>query len=291
VLALQPAQPRRVLTPEQRRLLDTFARLIAISLERVHYVEVAQDTTVEMESERLRNSLLSAISHDLRTPLAALVGLAESLALTQPPPSAQQREIAAALREEALRMNSLVNNLLDMARLQAGAVKLRRQWQPLEEVVGSALKAMRTLLAGRELRVQLPQDLPLLEFDAVLIERVLCNLLENAAKYTPAGSALEINAALGDTTVEIRVEDRGPGLPHGREEDIFDKFERGRKESSTPGVGLGLAICRAIVDAHGGRIRAENRDGGGARFVFTLPRGMPPVMHALDETETGENAP
>ena len=291
VLALQPGQPRRVLTPEQRRLLDTFARLIAISLERVHYVEVAQDTTVEMESERLRNSLLSAISHDLRTPLAALVGLAESLALTQPPPSGQQREMAAAMREEALRMNSLVNNLLDMARLQAGAVKLKRQWQPLEEVVGSALQAMRTLLAGRELQVQLPEDLPLLEFDAVLIERVLCNLLENAAKYTPAGSAIEISAALGEAAVEVRVEDRGPGLPSGREEDIFDKFERGRKESSTPGVGLGLAICRAIVDAHGGRIRAENRTDGGARFVFTLPRGTPPEVHELEENESGEAAP
>lgn len=290
VLALQAGNPRRVLTPEQRRLLDTFARLIAISLERVHYVEVAQDTTVQMESERLRNSLLSAISHDLRTPLAALVGLAESLALTQPPPSGQQREIAAALREEALRMNSLVNNLLDMARLQAGAVKLNRQWQPLEEVVGSALQAMRTLLAGREVCVQLPEDLPLLEFDAVLIERVLCNLLENATKYTPAGSALDISAVLGDAVVEVRVEDRGPGLPRGREEGIFEKFERGRKESSTPGVGLGLAICRAIVNAHGGHIRAENRVEGGARFAFTLPRGTPPVMDELEETETGEAA-
>lgn len=283
VLALEPGQPRRALSPEQRRLLDTFARLIAISLERVHYVEVAQDTTVQMESERLRNSLLSAISHDLRTPLAALVGLAESLDLTQPPPSGAQREIATALREDALRMNSLVNNLLDMARLQAGAVRLHREWQPLEEVIGGALQAVQRLLTGRDVRVELPEDLPLLEFDAVLIERVLCNLLENTAKYTPAGSAIHIGAAVAGAMVDIWIDDEGPGLPAGREEELFEKFARGQKESSTPGVGLGLAICRAIVAAHGGTIRAMNRAAGGARFVFSLPRGTPPALQGMEE--------
>ena len=185
VLVLEPRHPRLLMVPEQRRLLDTFARLTAISLERVHYVDVARTATVQMESERLRNSLLSAISHDLRTPLAALVGLADSMSMTQPPLTGQQCEIVASMREESLRMNSLVNNLLDMARLQAGAVKLNRQWQPLEEVVGSAIKATGVTLARHRVSVHLPEDLPLLEFDAVLIERVLSNLLENAAKYTP----------------------------------------------------------------------------------------------------------
>jgi two-component system sensor histidine kinase KdpD len=284
VLVLEPRNPSRLMAPEQRRLLDTFARLIAISLERVHYVEVAQSTTLQMESERLRNSLLSAISHDLRTPLAALVGLADSMSLTRPPPTGLQAEIATSMREEALRMNSLVNNLLDMARLQSGAVKLNRQWQPLEEVVGSALKSVHSATAGHEIRVNLPEDLPLLEFDSVLIERVFSNLLENAGKYTPAGSRIGIGAGLGvRDSVDIWIEDDGPGLPAGKEEDIFKKFERGRKESVTPGVGLGLAICRAIVEAHGGSIRAENRPDGGARFVFSLPRGNPPLVDTAEE--------
>ena len=289
VLALQPQDPQRLMAPEQRRLLDTFARLIAIALERVHYVSVAQTTTVQMESERLRNSLLSAISHDLRTPLSALVGLADSLFLTQPPPTAQQAEIAGSMREEVLRMNSQVNNLLDMARLQAGAVRLNRQWQPLEEVVGSATKAMASVLAQHRLSVRLPEDLPLLEFDAVLIERVLVNLLDNAAKYTPSGSLIEVGAAPGARDhIDVWVEDDGPGLPAGREEQIFQKFERGRKESTTPGVGLGLAICRAIVEAHGGNISAGKRANGGARFVFSLPRGKPPLVEVDDEGAIAE---
>ena len=284
VLVLEPRNPRMLMAPEQRRLLDTFARLIAIALERVHYVEVAQQTTVQMESERLRNSLLSAISHDLRTPLTALIGLADAISLTQPPPTPQQAEIAGSMREEATRMSALVNNLLDMARLQAGAVKLNRQWQPLEEVIGSAINGMEASLARHRVAVHLPDDLPLLEFDAILIERVLANLLDNAFKYTPPGSLIEISAAPGDgETIAVSVEDNGPGLPPGREEEIFKKFERGQKESATPGVGLGLTICRAIIQAHGGTIRAENRADGGARFVFSLPRGTPPHVDAADE--------
>ena len=204
--------------------------------------------------------------------------------MTQPPPTGQQVDIAASMREESLRMNSLVNNLLDMARLQAGMVKLNRQWQPLEEVVGSALKAVGSTVAGHRVSVKLPEDLPLLEFDAALIERVLSNLLENAAKFTPPASTIEIGAASGaGDRIDIWVEDDGPGLPPGKEEEIFQKFARGHKESATPGVGLGLAICRAIVEAHGGAIRAENRRNGGARFVFSLPRGNPPLVDTAEE--------
>ena len=280
VLAIEPAH-RRLLAPEQRRLLDTCASLLAISLERIHYIDVAQKSTLQIESERLRNSLLSAISHDLRTPLAALVGLADTLALTKPEAGAGQREIADAIRQSALRMSALVNNLLDMARLEAGAVQLRRAWQPLEEVVGSALAACAASLQGRAVSVRLADDLPLLDLDAVLIERVLVNLLENAAKYTPPGSGVDIGARVTGDSVVVTIDDHGPGLPPGREEAIFGKFERGTKESATPGVGLGLAISRAIVHAHGGRIRGENRvDAGrvaGARFTIELPRGEPPT--------------
>lgn len=280
VLAIEPGpvdRGRRWGGPEQRRVLDTCASLLAISLERIHYIEVAQSTTVQMESERLRNSLLSAISHDLRTPLAAMVGLAESLALAGPALAGEQREIAEAMRQSALRMNALVTNLLDMARLESGAVHLNRQWQPLEEVVGSALSSMAGALAGRPVSTRLDEDLPLLHFDAALIERVLVNLLENALKYTPAGSPIEIGARALDEVVEVWVDDHGPGLPPGREEAIFEKFERGRKETATPGVGLGLAICRAILHAHGGEISGASRPEGGARFTLRLPRGEPPT--------------
>jgi two-component system sensor histidine kinase KdpD len=177
-------------------------------------------------------------------------------------------------------MNAMVGNLLDMARLEAGAVPMRREWQPLEEVVGSALASCGPALQGRPVRVALAEGLPLLHLDAVLFERVLVNLLENAAKYTPAGSAVEIEASASSSSVSIVVDDHGPGLPTGREEALFDKFERGSKESATPGVGLGLAISRAIVQAHGGTIRGVNRQGPsgveGARFTIELPRGSPP---------------
>jgi two-component system sensor histidine kinase KdpD len=280
VLAISPCDPLRIQGPESRRQLETLTSLVAIAVERMHYVDVAQTTLLQMESESLRNSLLSAISHDLRTPLSVLVGLAESIRLTQPPPTDAQARIAETLREEALRISAKVNNLLDMARLQAGKVQLNRQWQPLEEVVGSALEATEGSLGAHSVATALPDDLPLLEIDGVLIERVLCNLLENAAKYTPEGTPLSIGAALRESEVEVYVDDNGPGLPKGREEAIFQKFERGTRASTTPGVGLGLAICRAIVEAHGGRIRAENRAGGGARFIFWLPRGLPPTVCA-----------
>jgi two-component system sensor histidine kinase KdpD len=278
VLAVEPEMARLLLIPEQRRLLETFAALIAIALERVHYVDVAQGALVRIESERLRNSILSALSHDLRTPLTAMLGLAESLALTRPELSGQQLEIARAMRDEAMRMNALVNNLLDMAKLEAGEVRLNRQWQPLEEVVGSAVAALSQFLASHTLRIDLPADLPLVEIDAVLFERVLCNLLENAVKYTPTGSEVRIEAAVRGDEFRIIVADNGPGLAAGSEEAIFEKFTRGERESATPGVGLGLAISRAIVEAHRGKIRAERDADGGARFIISLPLGTPPQM-------------
>ncbi len=278
VLAIRPESRRLLLVPEQRRQLDTFAALVAIALERVHYVEVAQQALIKIESERLRNSLLSALSHDLRTPLAAVFGLADSLRLSKPPPTGQQLEIADAIREAARGMSALVNNLLDMARIQSGEVKLNLQWQPLEEVVGSALKSTQVMLANHHVEVDLDSQLPLVEFDAVLIERVLCNLLENAAKYTPAGSTVLLTAVTSGKDLLVSVVDNGPGLPKGQEEAIFEKFTRGARESATSGVGLGLAICRAIVEAHKGKIWAENIPEGGARFSFTLPLGTPPEI-------------
>lgn len=288
VLAVEPTNPRWLLIPEQRRQLDAFAALIATALERVHYIEVAQNALVRIESERLRNSVLSALSHDLRTPLTSLVGLADALTLTPPELSAAQLDLAGAIRDQAFRMSALVNNLLDMARLESGEVKLNRQWQPLEEVIGSALKAREQPLSHHRILVSLPPELPLLEFDAVLIERVFCNLLENAAKYTLPGSEIRVEAVVDGREARISVTDNGPGLLPGSEEVIFEKFTRGKKESDTPGVGLGLAICRAIVEAHKGRIWAENVPSGGARFTFTLPLGTPPTLADLPDEERPE---
>jgi two-component system sensor histidine kinase KdpD len=287
VLAVKAHNRRLLRIPEQRQLLDTFAALIAIALERVHYVEVAQNALVRMESERLRNSLLAALSHDLRTPLTVLVGLAESLALTKPPLSPEQIETAQAIQDEARRMSTLVSNLLDMARIESGEVKLNLQWQPLEEVVGSALNATQEMLKQHRVEVQIPRDLPLLRFDALLIERVLVNLLENASKYTPPGSKVTLNAEVIADRLSVSVSDDGPGLPVGREEAVFQKFTRGERESATPGVGLGLSICRAIVESHQGTIVAAQRPGGGARFTFTLPLGNPPAAAEEAEAASG----
>ncbi|RQS28537.1 DUF4118 domain-containing protein [Burkholderia sp. Bp8992] len=306
VLAVASREPRELEVPEQQRMLDAFAAQIALALERVHYVEIARDALVNMESERLRNSLLSAISHDLRTPLTTIVGfssmLANGRAAAQGGDTAaaerfaqREGELVDAIHDEALRMTGIVTNLLDMARLQAGSLQLKRQWSLLEETVGAALAACKRVLARHPARVALPADLPLLQMDAVLMERLFTNLFENAAKYTPPDTPIEIGAERvtddGLPFVRVHVDDHGPGLPAGMETRIFDKFTRGEKESATPGIGLGLAICRAIVEAHGGKIGALNRtapDGRvtGARFWFTLPIETPPAAPAVPDDES-----
>lgn len=263
---------------ENRALLEALASLIAIAIERLHYVAIAHATQLDMVSERLRSSILSALSHDLRTPLTALVGLADSLFLIKPTLAPAALDTAQAMHEQATRLAGLVGNLLDMARLNAGNVTLRREWQPLEEVIGASIKLLGNALDAHPVRVSLPNELPLLEFDAVLIERVFCNLLENAAKYAPPGTDVEISASPLDGKVEIRVCDHGSGFPAGNLSALFEMFARGQTESGKPGTGLGLAICRAIVEAHGGEIDAENRPEGGACVRFTLPKGVPPVL-------------
>ena len=283
VLAIEPETQRWLLAPEQRQQLDTYAALAAIALERVHYIEVAQDALVKIESERLRNSLLAALSHDLRTPLTSLMVQMESLAHSAPPLAPGQRAMADALRDEMVRMGMLVTNLLDMARIESGEVKLKLQWQAIEEVIGSALRASRAAIADHVVLTQVPPDLPLVQYDAVLIERVLSNLLENAGKYTPPGTTITVSAEPHGMWLNVSVADDGPGLPPGQEESVFEKFARGERESAKPGVGLGLAICRAIVGAHGGTIHASKRPGGGAVFVFTLPLGTPPALHLPDD--------
>jgi two-component system sensor histidine kinase KdpD len=272
VLGVQPHDTTKHLTTEQRLLMESFANQAALAIERVRLADEAQQARLQIETEQLRNSLLSSVSHDLRTPLATITGAASSLmddeAELEP---ATRHEMAQAIYEEANRLNRLLRNLLDMTRLESGALQVNRESQPLEEVIGAALSRLEEALADRVVNIQLPDDLPFVPIDSVLIEQVFINLLENALKYTPPDRPIDLSASTDGTVVILAVADHGPGLPVGDEQRIFEKFYRARAAQNGSGVGLGLTICRGIIEAHGGRIWAENRSGGGAVFRFTLP--------------------
>lgn len=280
VMVIRPVSARDTLTVSEPLL--TMASLIAIAIERLHYVEVAQQTQLQIAAEKLRNSVLSTLSHDLRTPLTSLVGQADSLAESSLMPEAL-RDNARAIRDQSRAMSTLLTNLLDMARLQSGKVTLRREWQLFEDVISASLHLLRPYLGTRPVSVELEPELPLVEFDAVLLERVLCNLLENAAKYSGENSAIEIRAFVAGQQACIAVCDHGPGFPAGSIQRLFEIFERGEAESAKTGVGLGLAICKAILEVHGGHIEAANRPEGGACVTLCLPLGTPPAFE--DETD------
>jgi two-component system sensor histidine kinase KdpD len=277
VLAVRPEHTRGLSAPDQLHLLETFAGQLAAAVERALLGEEAQRAQVMVETERMRNAVLSAVSHDLRTPLATITGVTSSLLeQKEERDPASRRELIQSVYDEATRMDRIVNNLLFMTRLEAGALRVHKEWLPLDEVVGAALVRLEDRLGGRAIRTQLPPDLSLVPLDGVLIEQVLMNLLDNALKYAPPNTPIELSAQASDGEVTIEVADRGAGVPPGDEQRIFDKFYRAAP-SETRGVGLGLTICRGIVEAHGGRIWAENRPGGGARFRFTLlVQGEPP---------------
>jgi two-component system sensor histidine kinase KdpD len=281
VLAVLPVNARRVLLPEASHLLDTFAAQLALALERSRLAERAQTAAVAAESEAVRNSLLAAVSHDMRTPLTVIGGAASSLveAGSQLDDDAR-RDLAQTIVEESAQMTQLVSNVLDMTRLDSGLAAIRPEWVPLEEVVGSALRRLRRPLAQHRVSTRLDEAPALVLADPVLLEQLLYNLLENAAKFTPAGSSISITARRSVDDVDLLVADDGPGFAPDIEPDsLFDKFQRGRAEGAIGGVGLGLAICRAIARAHGGEIRAERLPAGGALFVTTLPQtGQAPVV-------------
>jgi two-component system sensor histidine kinase KdpD len=266
----------------KRQLAEAFASQTALAIERTTLAEEARVAWERVEAEFLRNTLLSGVSHELRTPLAAITGAASALVENgnQLQPEAR-RELLDSVIGAAERMERLINNLLDMTRLEAGGLVLKREWQPLQEVIGSALRALDHRLHGRAVTTDLPADLPLVNVDAVAIEQVLANLLDNALEYTPPGITIEIAARANGQEVTVEVADRGPGLPPGTERRVFEKFFRAGAGEPGRGIGLGLAISRGIVEAHGGRINAANRTGGGAVFTFTLPRtAEPPPIDA-----------
>lgn len=280
VLAIVPGDSVLPDDPDDRRLLDACCSTIALTLERIHFMEVAQDTLVRMEGEKLRNALLSAVSHDLKTPLTAIRGLAETLEHRKELPDDDRTDLARSIRLQADELKRLVANLLDLARMQSEGVRLNKEWNSLSEIVGSAVSQSRAILAPRRLQTSLPANLPLVEVDATLLERVLINLFDNAAKYTPPNSTITVRGGATADTMYIIVEDNGPGLPARDPDTLFEPFARGQKESSVAGVGLGLALCRSIIAAHGGTIRAESREPRGAAFEIRLPLGTPPEIES-----------
>jgi two-component system sensor histidine kinase KdpD len=280
VLGLRPDDPRSLQAPEQLHQLETFASQTALAIERARLAEEAEQAQVRAETERLRNSLLSSVSHDLRTPLASITGAASTLIDNEARlDAATRRDLLEALHEEADRLNRLVQNLLEMTRLEAGALVPHTAWHSVEEVVGAALGRFGKSLAARPVATRIPAELPLVPMDDVLIEQVLINLIDNAIKYTPPATPIEVSAEETAGAVMVEVADRGPGLPPGEERLIFEKFHRTDPAPSARGAGLGLAICQGIIQAHGGSIWAENRAGGGVALRFTLPlKDLPPRL-------------
>jgi two-component system sensor histidine kinase KdpD len=269
VLRVRPKARERALGPDQRLLLESFAHQIGLSLEVDRLQDNARSAQIETEKERLRSSLLSSISHDLRTPLAAIIGSASSLLQSAGgPSSAEARELLENIQSEGEWLARLVHNLIETTRLESGAAKMKKEPGSIEEILGAALGRLDKVLAARKVTVSLPDDLPMVPVDGVLLEQVFINLLENAARHTPRGTPIEIRAAAVKDHLDIEVADHGPGIAPDELDRVFEKFYHSK---SSKGAGLGLAICRAIVSVHGGRIWAENRKEGGAAFHFSLP--------------------
>jgi two-component system sensor histidine kinase KdpD len=289
VLRIEMKDVRRARDPIERQVLDAIADQAGIALERAALAARSDQEKMATQAERLRSSLLSSLSHDLRTPLAGIEGAASALkdGADRLSPDARA-DLAQTILEEARRMMRLVSNLLEMVRVESGALQVQREWQSVEEVIGVALLRLEERLRAHPVRTDLPSDLPLVPMDGLLVEQALVNLLENAAKYSPDGAPIDVTAAIRDGQVVIGVADRGPGVPSGEEERIFDKFYRATANERVGGAGLGLTIVRAIAQAHGGRVWVESRHGGGAVFRFALPLGgTPPGLPVEDDEPAG----
>lgn len=276
VVAIEFVSSDLFAVPEQIRLLDSIATQIGQTLERIHYIEVAQDSIVRMETERLRNTLLTSVSHDIRTPLAALIGQTGNLLTLRDVSEVQIQKLATGIHQEAERLGNIVRNILDMASLQAGRITLKKVWQPMDEVIGVSIAEIQRQFPEVIIELDIPHQTPLLEIDGTLFERVFSNLLGNAVKYVDNNKPIRIVARTFPDEIRIAVEDQGPGIPPSQQLSVFEKFKRGNEESPLPGVGLGLSICKAIVEAHSGRIFVENNIPTGARFVISMPHVQPP---------------
>lgn len=274
VLAVRPSRFDRFASPDQLKLLDAFGNQMALACERALLSEENERSRLQVKTEQLRNSLLSSISHDLRTPLATITGAASSIInATERLDVSTCRDLVIEIHDESRRLNRLVSNLLDMTKLQSGSLRINKELHPLEEIVGAALSCLEERLLQHKIKTSLPPDLPFVVADGILIQQLLVNLIENAVKYTPEGSNIEISAKVADDMVLVTIADNGPGIPNELKEKIFEPFFRaqsGQKQSSA-GEGLGLAICTGIMEAHGGRLTVSNSPAGGAAFSFSLP--------------------
>ncbi len=278
VMGVLPEGSPRWLEPDQRQLLEAFANQTALALERALLAEQGAVDRRRADEERLRNALLSSVSHDLRTPLGVITGAVSTVLETPDLTEASRRELLQSAQEEAQRLHRLVSNLLDITRLESGALDLHTEWIPVEEVVGAVLNRRELAAEAHRVRVSLPPDLPLVAMDGVLMEQLLLNLLDNALKYSPPESPVDIRAWAVGKSLTLSISDQGPGIEPGDEERIFEKLARGQAAAHRPGAGLGLAICKGIATAHHGRIQATNHTQGGAHFLVTLPLGTPPAM-------------
>lgn len=273
VLLVATPVPAAPLPADRQQLIETFAAQVALALQRDRLGEQVNRSIAQAETERLRSAVLSSVSHDLRTPLAAITGASSSLLDGEEriPPD-ERRELLLSIYEAGDRLTRLVDNLLHMTRLESGHLDLEREWNIVEDLVGSALTRLSPQLDDRDVGIRLPEAMPMVRVDGVLIELVITNLLDNATKYSPPGAPIEISAAAGDT-VAIEVADRGPGLTAEEKARAFEKFYRGRRwrDDGTRGSGLGLSICAAIARLHDGRLSVSDRPGGGACFRLILP--------------------
>lgn len=280
VLAFRPLVETAELTENQRNLLETFANGVGVAIERAQLATRSQQAILQAEGQKARNALLSSISHDLRTPLAAIASAAGAFSEGK----GDSRAIAATIYHESIRLNLQIQNLLDMTRFQSGPIELRREWHSLEELVGICLHRMQRFLGAHSVSVRIAPDLPLLDIDGDLFSKVVMNLVENAALHTPSGTPIELTAGADSETIWIAVSDRGPGIPEADREKIFEPFVQANPNKKT-GTGLGLAICQTIVQLHQGAIYAKNRhDGPGAEFVVTLPRPQHAPEVPIDES-------
>jgi two-component system sensor histidine kinase KdpD len=284
VMGIQPSEAPARMEPEQRHLLEAFANQTAVALERAILAERNRETQRTVDREQLRNALLSSVSHDLRTPLGGITGAASTLLDDHGTlPEAARRDLLETIHEESDRLQRLVTNLLDVTRLESGVVDLAKDWVPLEEVVGSALEHMVGQLGKRVVKVELPANLPMVQADPVLLGQVVINLVDNACKFSPPDQPIEIKGWATERSVTLSVTDHGPGIPVGEEEHIFEKLVRFQQGEARPGAGLGLAICKGVVQAHGGKIIASNRPSGGAQFMVSLPLGLAPPPPPSEE--------
>ncbi|WP_413519779.1 DUF4118 domain-containing protein [Psychrobacter glacincola] len=283
VLAVMPTDSGSFSQPEQQRTLDVAIAQITLALERVYYAKVAQTALIKVESERLRGTLLSALSHDIRTPITVLSGLASSLA-TQTVTVSEQKQLAVDIEQQANVIQRLVINILDYVSLQSGGMKLNKQWVSLEEIVGSNIRQLEHYLKERQIEIDIPHNIDFIYTDELILSRILNNLVTNAINYTPDDACVCIKAMLDDNQQYlITVTDTGEGLPVGMEAQIFERFTRGNSEGTTTGLGLGLALSRDLVEHLGGTLSANNIQPHGAQFVITLPWQPLPEQDLLSD--------